>query len=1004
MSPKPKNEGQNQARTDAGKPKSRRRLLAALVLLPCLCTGEDPAGQLWHLLVQEELHVEMDFARVDLLRANPPQPAHLPDPVPLPAPRGSGAWPELGHNDEGAVCLASTSAYYFINEVGLRVRICGPRLARLATALEQLLRQAQSEQATYPRIHDDALQAGVYRRAELRTILSEVTIAVDGAPDEEHRISRIGVEAGRVLAYRAVDPGNRLPRRFSEAWFHVFAGDGFLTLVYALPRGDRYLALRFATGDQATQASAALHRIPNILQQLTEHAPGVEARVSEIGFARSVRDGYVEWSVGPDSGTTSFSFLTDAGFLYEYRGFVFSHSSFLVSEKSEADFRLGDTVESTQTLFDRTVLRPAHRHALEVRFDAAGQANAQNARRCLPGPSLCGSPGLAPAFVDTLSTGPDDDSVPVCPADAIQISELNARGIWNADRMEQDGRFIELSASSACSVDGMILFTPRAAISLQGKIAPGQPRVLAASAAYFSDRDSIIVHSDLRYLHSYDAIDLFSLREAQLKALRTPAADRERVEIDDTPNVHSVLPTGFDPAADQLYHGLSCGLRPDLIAQNQMCPGDDRPLTARHVQARISEVLPLGAYDQQNGASLPNEEFIEIHLEQNDGVTWPAYRAALRLEINRERDGQTREFLLPVPESKEYLALGHGRPVCYEESDFAWSAGGLYLPNEPAGYRLYDREQLLSEVRVDARLLAELGGETRRSVAYSFEADLLRATDGEQALVRSACADGVYATPGRPPAFAPFLATQRTQSGIDLTLFEAEAPQLLSLRTRLSPDEAFDESDVWLQNQETIRLASPSGQHRILLEVYGSAAASPLLTAALPGDDQALYFQTISATPGPGEVEWVRVCSPNGFTLSELLFADANSEDSIVPYATRHPGVAPISNLSATDTHLAAGRCAIIVDPDFLPAQTLPIGPEDTHLWTIASSAALGNGLGSGEALLIYVRLNSNRRVLASYGLPDSSASFGLDTANGERVERVAGTRADEAGSFEVRP
>jgi hypothetical protein len=168
-----------------------------------------------------------------------------------------------------------------------------------------------------------------------------------------------------------------------------------------------------------------------------------------------------------------------------------------------------------------------------------------------------------------------------------------------------------------------------------------------------------------------------------------------------------------------------------------------------------------------------------------------------------------------------------------------------------------------------------------------------------------------------------------------------------------------------------------------------------------------LYIQSIYPTPLAGEVEWIRICSTGGLAPGDvaagLYIRDSSSTDKIVPYLQRFSQMPAGYSLSGNSLTLQTNSCAILVDPDFnsTGSQIIPLLNEDTSLWTIETSSAIGNGLSSGEGFLIFRMENDlSTSPLCSFGKPDTSSPYSVPSANGERIERVKGTIKDSRKNF----
>lgn len=531
------------------------------------------------------------------------------------------------------------------------------------------------------------------------------------------------------------------------------------------------------------------------------------------------------------------------------------------------------------------------------------------------------------------------------------------------------------------------------------------------------------------------------------------------------------------PAASEGFsQGPGQGLRPDLAAWNAMSPGQsaltvfelgENTTTNPHsapvyFDVKISEILPAGGYTNDL-ESVPGEELIEfratVSQTHDDASRRSGISRGWELRIVRDSEDPTigaRSIRFPAPESAGYFVFQRAPSVCFGADRNILRFPGLSLPNEAARYELYSVAQSASADAedstnpdlsgaqfdkpfhkpndvfvIDRATYARLNRNNRQRFSMSrnfahpdFPAQE-RLTDGTAA-ISPYCGTHTQATPGRAASFAPFL-IQAEVAPRRMRLYSEDGPLDIQLRA--------GESLLQPQFQSTIRVAH--GEEILLSEVVRPALTLPATPRALyaihhnalllaAGEFFApqipLIVQSVSPAPAEGHVEWIRLCSPHGFSPdtdspqtpgdgsdplaapdsnNRLFINDSNSADQIVPFNERHPlqnPAIPVSNspdesaphrlLESNSLELAAGTCALLVDPDYA-GQPLPLRHTDRALWTIATSQAIGNGLSSGEALLIQLRTHANRTVsLCSYGRPDLPDPFEMHTSRGEYVSR----------------
>lgn len=617
-------------------------------------------------------------------------------------------------------------------------------------------------------------------------------------------------------------------------------------------------------------------------------------------------------------------------------------------------------------------------------------------------------------------------------------------------------------------------------------IAARDPRRYLDSVVDPSSGTALFSAPALRSSRAGDSIAVYTARTENSPAfervLRPAAADvLYWTGIGNTPSDHLARETASDfravhslefraaGAREAFSAGAGTGLRPDLRAFNAMSPGrfsedasprntetviasDSESDSSNSLDVQISEVLPAGGYDLDL-QSLPGEEFIEFHAfvdpvqPGTEGSPRDRY-AGWELRIIRETDTDAdatvqQRIRFPSPERAGRFVFRRAASRCFAQPAAFSQAllGRLSLPNAAARYELIPLASPDADprdrFRLDAAFYSELdrAGQERASASRSSGmtapgtdgfGEFWRRSDGPAA-TSPYCGRRTLATPGAPAAFAPFL-QREDRPPFRLRLYSEDGPRELRLRLSADSNVTFVEVDVFAEHGQTLDLAAllPPGfaaYPRILYTIHANDRR--LGAGEIFASDVPLIVSSVAPTPPPGQVEWIRLCSPDGFSLSalanvsgagaailersELRVADSHSHDRIVPFNERSRiSQSPVAALNGDSLELAAGACALLVDPDFA-GQGLPTEARDAALWTIAESSAIGNGLSAGEGLRIYAARDARDPgvTLASYGRPDLPDPFSLSVSGGRYVSRIAPLSArlffDEAALFEMR-
>lgn len=530
-----------------------------------------------------------------------------------------------------------------------------------------------------------------------------------------------------------------------------------------------------------------------------------------------------------------------------------------------------------------------------------------------------------------------------CSLDDLQLSEVNATGILTEHTLDPTGKFIEIAALRACRPDALVMEFDGMPLNLGENFREREIRLFSAGQAYF--QQPFKADGRLRSIRPGSRLRLVDLGQHMDRSYELPQGTYLFADV--APASLVLGPDGF------FFHPPGqTSIRPDLLTHH-MSPGQANPALAVHPQAVIlTEVMPWSLKDPA-GVSRAEEEYIEVFINGNSDQLYSlAVESQGKIDHYPISPGSARGFIV-FAKSKE--------PACLPQTREAQ----LSLPDS-------------GEIRLSrgAAVLSALNwqqSQEQRSLEW-VRGSLF--TDSSAAVGPCPANRG---TPGRPAEYDPFV---HEQNGL---ILESSTPLQLTARYsgRTLESLTFQASPGLLSPP----LASLSGQ--LFLDILHEDRQLYRTEVFNPAPE--LLIQTIVPVPAQNEEEWLRVCAVSDFRAERLFLRDSSAEDEIVPWFTRRTTPAP-AGLSGSQFHISAGECAIVMDPDY-NGHPLPIRAQDRALWTIQSTTALGNGISSGEAILIF----AENRNLAAYG-----QDGGLHSVSGEFVERTHGTGSARS-FFEVR-
>ena len=940
------------------------------------------------------------------------------------------AWPSL--SEEGGIpCLKSIINPYYSSESGFRFSLCNPALegAKIQSVLKEILK---ANPTAYPAYEISEFSIRVMLPSEIIKTHGEIQFSLDGSAVNILRSKKLtGKQIQYSYGYESHSPDRfSIFRKFPRIYCHALLTETAVLFLYEIP-GDKKRFMVISSKSQEIHRSSlqAFQKISQINAALIQKSLNVSGghaafKVSEIYFGKQGGAGSEFIEIANNNSEPSIQeaeIILDDTFEIKKQILLFPGSVFLFTGSDNESFRLkkhivfsssGSTPE-TYSFTDYagaglSRMRTANRESAELA--ASSKMYLHPSLHCKNGSIPCGSEGIHPdllgkyfkssSYLDAEKNG----GLQKCTVHDFKLSEINPFGLYTKIAPDSSinpyGKFIEMASEISCRNESVIFISDFTALDTGIRNQTKNEIILFAADRSFFKNTDVFENPLLKSIRPESPLLACDLRNGEEKTLKKqlPSHHEFIYGAKYSPHMKKVHSLVNDDGNYDFHSGLTSGLRPDLESMHQMSPGNTNPPGNLFSEFLISEIYPAGSYDSSN-KSVPGDEFIEF-IKSNDGG--PSSEASIILEIKDPITDKKKIYQFPKPDRFSIFSINGDFPLCFYYSDSIFVMPGFTLWNSPSTYTLYDRKgNILDRLNIDQNIYSTLDGKSRKSLIRIFPGNATTVSNIEFSPV---CGNINSASPGSFNHYSPFLSLiHEDENTISYRLYSeniAENIHHVFGRDLLNP-----------QTSGTI-----AAVHGDLLSFSPDAALSGnriLFTADIPGVPEIYYgeffipgplllFQTISPTPAAGESEWIRLCSPRGFTASDsasgLYIKDSNSADKIIPYLNRFSTMPPGYSLNGASLTLAPGACAVLIDPDFDPAagQILPLVPNDTSLWTIESSSAIGNGLASGENLIVY-RMESDSSIspLCTYGRPDTASPFSVRTVTGERVERVTNTIKD---------
>lgn len=991
--------------------------ISLIIILSCNEKGWAPT-LLPVLFLSRSPGVYLDYAKQSLIdKANSVPDTNFNGTVSHPF----NAWPHIEEH-EGSLCIYALQPFYHNREKGLRLVYCSNisyNRKQILSVLDEFY--SHDYQTAYPHYKEHRIVLSAVS-ADPERFENDSIISMDGSPDS--RMSREAPFSGTEQNFvyngsRMPYPPDRisLPRRFPRAWYHLRVGVDYIELLYPLTDTLHLMSIKINDPGAADRVLTALRTLPSIRNKLIRNSRDSTLFVSEIAFARHTGSGreVLELGSGTEDGYVSWKLNTDESSTLAGRIFLFSRSTLLFRGGIDLDFRLkdqliaglsGDSVKIDASDFDDRGATDSRTLSQNEDYQLAPSF------KCITG-DLCGSVGIHPYYIPEVDFDSHD-----CSASDISLKEFNPFGVYSegSSSLDPGGKFIEFMVNRDCRSSFLIIAFDDGSLDLpQRDLHSGERFFYSADRNLFSTPGT--EDTNLRSLTEDDTISIIDARSGQRKILYEPDLNGNRLRIpgskgEESENIFRVHSLVVSPDNQVRFHGgESIGLRPDLLHTHSMSPGhpENRFIPS---STFLSEVSPLGS-TSEDLSSNPGDEFFEIYVNP-PAIENPALAvesSSLELEIERLSDGEVKVYEFPVPSGPGYFTIVRNTPVCWEAHSIDSIFSSLSLPNEPAKYTLKPSHGPVTSVNIDAMTFSSMKNDPRKTIQYIKQANIWRITDISSG--NNLCTSTTNASPGEYANFNPFyIIEDRTSSRIRFRRYAMNEVENITAVFERNPGENIG-STILTQDSEGFYTVDVSSlpYHRILIFIedaltYPAGNAIKYLAEAFPLD-RPFRVDTVSPTPSTYEYEYIRLCSPDGFSLTSfpqgIYVRDSLSSDRIVPWAMRFPGSDPVPGLDPSKENLLSGECMVVIDPDYT-GDSYTIRNEDRSIWTVESGSALGDGLSSGESITIFTPgIGGLERPLAGYSSLPAPEWFSIDTLTGQRIERIPGLEYDERESYEVR-
>ncbi len=931
-------------------------------------------------------------------------------------------WPSVVFKED-RYCLLSHQPYYYKNERGIRSAYCDYDIEegkRLSYYLDSIKKSA--DRTSYLAYESEiiSIKTGILADSD---ISEQAIVSYDGSPDANLANSKGFRDSQSSYYYywtrNPVPPSHTgITRCFAHSYFNFRSAENFFEWIYPVEGTPRFIRIRFSKPQAVSLFKEGSLNLGQAKSKTENNSVTGNPYISEISFGKyaGASGAIAELSTGSEDSRISFTVETSDGYRFSGSGFQFADSTILFSGNDSDTFRMSDHlilstggIQTEKFAPDYLAIGNSRKRSLECnKTDSICVAS----DICLK-PDFCGTPGITGVRFSSKGMSGEE-----CTVNDFILSEFNPYGIYEPSdtTIQIGGKFAEFQALRTCNAGHIIFSSGNASMDPGSSLIEKDQRVLfAASSEYFTN--TFYSDSSYRSLSENNPVYVLNITTGKIKYfyIPLPASTVRIYGSGETFNpliarVHSLIPNN---SGSYTFHGFtSRGLRPDLESSHAMSPGFPEPVTSVY-DSYLTEINPAGSRSN-DGSSNPEDEFIEIRSMR------PLYATksppSLEITVTNDVTSDARTYILPGPHAAGVLTLIRSQPVCFAGQDSFLYSKSLSLPNNPSSYTLINSFNNIEVIKLDPTLYAAMETGARRSLHQllngqekPYEPPIWRiSTRGG-----SECTAATFSEPGYMNAYDDFaIMTESIPDKIQfkyfsednsfpdsVTLYDEAGLPALSLATTIDQPNTVTASIPHLNNYRYLAFATKQ-----------SSESRGIYLRELYNVNRPLRVDTVSPTPLPGEVEYIRLCSPSGFDLSSfpngIFIKDSLYEDKIIPWSYRYPASAVVfpTNIKPDGTTLQSNECMILLDPDY-SGQALVTRPEDRIAWTVESGSAIGNSLASGESICAGTKSSSGEIIkIACYGAPDTPAPFEIPTQSGEYIMRIPDTEFDNADSYGVLP
>ncbi len=900
-------------------------------------------------------------------------------------------FPELGANlviKENKTCIYSNSTYFLNKEYGPKLGICFENTELNLSNLNLIFNSTEKVfgNLTY---QDKNIWFDTKTRTEVVKEISETENPLLFFGEEELETS-LKEKTNQVYTNSfslSGNTGKKIESSFSISYFSLYKTTTELKIIF--PLNKNYLVLDLS---QVPEIKKEIEKFFNSIEGI--HTKIVSAcKQSEISFTEVYlgENEFLEWKNNSNQilCITDFSIQLNSEVISISNSskFYFPYSVKTLIENSTISKNLPNSKKFWSELRTNSKVNfLSNELKAEIFIPRSFTTSTENTTRSFKlkenlcefntshDENLCADPGIDLELEEKFYAG-------ICDINEFELSELNSFGIRDKEKIETDGKFLELEylGKKSCELKRIKLFIGSKAFSLNSK-----EKILPSSLIVFGKREFFkqnlnLIQINMNDLNLYQRINLKSRKKNKILFSGIHFL-HEYSFLDKNKNVHSVLIKNekiiFHPKFD------SKTINPFYSNEHFFSPGEKNPLPENSTQLILNEIHWAGAY--RGTSSLSEEDFVEF-LSLGKGTA--------------EVTIQNRKFFFPV-EDDEIIVLSEKELVCFPISK------NIHFKN----FSLKDESTSISiqsnsipfQFAYDPKRNHGINN-TSEKKRFSY----VRAIDGiwknsneKSSSSESGCSGRVFASPNLSNEFNPFLIEKS-----NIQLISPDSEKFTNFQIKQINYFPFQELVSYLNRDSLSNNVNFSFLNSNLALVY---------LELIPGYEihlfnrDGLYIEGVLPNPTSSENEWVLVCNRGNVSkdLSKYEIWDESSFDEIVSFQTRRGIILPsgitTSDFFGNSTILNPTSCAYILDPDVSFIELNKIGINPNLILTVKTTSTIGNGISSNEKLDLFLNDSGIKTHIHSYGNRFSPKPFSIILGKDEFSLLKKNQKGESESDYEV--